>query len=99
MPEDFFSSDSKGLSLVASPEEALTTRSDDGDNEFTIHRDELRPRNMQQLRRNGPKTDLRNNLHPYVQTLSWSNLESCIALENAVFPEQERCLREKVGSQ
>ena len=37
-----------------------------------------------------------NNLHPYIQTLGIADLESCIALENAAFPEQERCSREKV---
>ena len=37
------------------------------------------------------------NLHPYVQVLSISDLESCVALENAAFPESERCSREKVS--
>ena len=52
----------------------------------------------QQLRNNRVKINQRNDMHPYVQTLSISNLESCVALENAVFPEEERCSREKVGS-
>lgn len=38
----------------------------------------------------------KNDLHPYVQTLSLADLESCVALENAAFPEEERCSREKV---
>lgn len=38
-----------------------------------------------------------NDMHPYVQTLSLSDLESCVALENAAFPEEERCSREKVS--
>lgn len=51
----------------------------------------------QHLRTNRGKFSERNDLHPYVQTLSLSDLESCVALENAVFPEDERCSREKVG--
>lgn len=38
----------------------------------------------------------KNDLHPYVQTISLADLESCVALENAAFPEEERCSREKV---
>lgn len=37
-----------------------------------------------------------NDLHPYVQTLSLADLDSCVALENAAFSEEERCSREKV---
>lgn len=40
-----------------------------------------------------------SDLHPYVQTLSVSNLDSCVALENATFAEEERCSREKVNRQ
>jgi hypothetical protein len=37
-------------------------------------------------------------LHPYALLLTISNLDSCVALENAAFPiEQERCSREKVS--
>lgn len=39
----------------------------------------------------------KNDLHPYAQTLSLADLESCVALENAAFPEEERCSREKVS--
>ena len=35
-------------------------------------------------------------LHPHVQILSIADLEACVALENAAFPEAERCSREKV---
>lgn len=47
---------------------------------------------------NGQEREIRtkNDLHPYVQTLSLADLESCVALENAAFPEEERCSREKV---
>ena len=42
-----------------------------------------------------PRFD-KGNLHPYVQTLTVADVESCVALENAAFPEHERCSREKV---
>ncbi len=54
---------------------------------------------------NGQRSDWRakanekNNLHPYVQTLSKSSVDSCLALENSAFPENERCSKEKVGLQ
>lgn len=104
------SQDSLSLSpsLVASPE-SQTPRLDvsegqgstatglDGYNEFTIHRQEGKRTTAQQLRTNRAKVTERNDLHPYVQTLSLSNLDGCVALENAVFPKEERCSREKVG--
>lgn len=37
-----------------------------------------------------------DNLHPYTQILSLSDLEACVSLEDATFPEHERCSREKV---
>jgi hypothetical protein len=37
-----------------------------------------------------------DELHPFVQLLSTSNVEDCITVENA-FPEAERCSRDKVG--
>lgn len=39
----------------------------------------------------------RDKIHPYVQTLSLSDIESCILLEDETFPPQERCTREKVS--
>jgi hypothetical protein len=37
-------------------------------------------------------------IHPYTRPLTVSDLESCVALENAAFPrEEERCSREKVS--
>jgi hypothetical protein len=39
-------------------------------------------------------------LHPYTRLLTISDLESCVALENAAFPiEQERATRDKVSKQ
>ena len=40
---------------------------------------------------------LDEQLHPYVATLGIGDLDACVALENAAFPEHERCSREKVG--
>ena len=59
--------------------------------------DETRQGNVLHLRNGRAKEKQMNDLHPYVQTLSISNVEDCVALENAVFPEHERCSREKVG--
>lgn len=38
-----------------------------------------------------------SDLHPYVQSLTIADLESCIALENTAFPPEERCSPEKVS--
>ena len=103
MPRDLFSSDAKDDSLVASPEsqtpkpegaELASANNNDGYPEFTIHRDESSEPSVRQFPRTQAKDN--DNLHPYVQTLSISDLESCVALENASFPEHERCSREKV---
>ncbi len=42
------------------------------------------------------KVERRNDLHPYVATLSLADVESCVKLEAAAFPEHERCSKEKV---
>jgi hypothetical protein len=51
--------------------------------------------NHQRLARNKSPED-KNKLHPYVQILSITDLDACIALENAAQPEGHRCSREKV---
>lgn len=43
------------------------------------------------------RNEKRDVLHPYTQTLSLSDIESCVRLEEATFPPQERCTREKVS--
>lgn len=43
------------------------------------------------------RNDKRDELHPYTQTLKESDIESCVTLEEATFPENERCTREKVS--
>lgn len=37
-----------------------------------------------------------DSLHPVTQVLSAANVDDCTELENQVFPEEERCSREKV---
>lgn len=39
----------------------------------------------------------RDDLHPYTQTLNLNDVESCVILEEAAFPPQERATREKVS--
>jgi hypothetical protein len=43
------------------------------------------------------RNEKRDELHPYTQTLKESDIESCVKLEEATFPENERCTREKVS--
>ena len=106
MPRDLFApQDASEPTLTTSPLPktpqsggASTDTGEDGDNEFTIHGDGPLGSNALvpdwRARANG-----KNDLHPYVQTLSRSNVDSCVALENTVFPENERCSKEKVRSQ
>lgn len=106
MPRELFASDSdpRDESVVASPDAASprsggvhesTGSGRDGSDE--MNREEVREGKALQLHGDRTKIKAMGNLHPYVQTLSISNLEDCVALENAVFPEHERCSREKVG--
>ena len=109
MPRDLFSSEPREVAFVASPESATpkpaTSDSTEGTNttgieglqEFAVHRDGGRLDNSQHPWNGRPNQAQADALHPYVQTLSISNLEDCMALENAVFPENERWSKEKVG--
>lgn len=99
MPRDLFSQKNEA-SLTASPEsqthaeDSLAT-DQGGYNEFTIHHQDETPNfaNSRFGKANGKNL---SDLHPYVQTLSLMDVESCVALENATFPENERGSREKV---
>lgn len=66
-----------------------------GSNGFTIIRDESEDRELQ-MSNKLRKGDEKRNLHPHVQILSLSDLDAVVALENAAFPENERCSKEKV---
>ncbi|CAD6568786.1 MAG: hypothetical protein ASARMPREDX12_001839 [Alectoria sarmentosa] len=94
-PPDVLSDSPESQTPRLEVSESSPPTSHDGYNAFTIHRQEEKQTSAQQLRTNRAKINDRNHLHPYVQTLSLSNLDSCVALENAVFPEAERCSREK----
>lgn len=96
-PPDVLSDSPESQTPRLEVSESSPPTSHDGYNASTIHRQEEKQTSAQQLRTNRAKINDRNHLHPYVQTLSLSNLDSCVALENAVFPEAERCSREKVG--
>lgn len=54
--------------------------------------DDLEARFAQQ----GKSNTKRDELHPYTQALSTSDVESCTRLEEECFPPNERCTREKV---
>lgn len=102
MPRDLFfkqSDEESPLTLTRSPESqasnSMATGQDDP-NDSALRRNELGLANPQ-LRSKGANISVRNDLHPYVQTLSLADVESCVALENATFPELERCSREKVS--
>jgi len=43
------------------------------------------------------KESMRDQLHPYQRILTLSDVDSCVQLEEATFPPQERCTREKVS--
>lgn len=43
------------------------------------------------------RNEKRDVLHPYTQTLTLNDVESCVRLEEATFPAHERCSREKVS--
>ena len=80
----------------ASQQDPAPSRFSNALNSFMIYHDHHDEREMQlstSLRTGTEKA----NLHPYVQALSIADLESCLALEEACFPEGERGSREKVG--
>ncbi|KAI9699150.1 MAG: hypothetical protein M1820_007229 [Bogoriella megaspora] len=41
------------------------------------------------------KANKRGSLHPYIQMLTDQDIESCLKLEEATFPQHQRCSREK----
>ena len=46
----------------------------------------------------GQRNEKRDYLHPYTQTLTLNDVESCVRLEDVAFPPNERCSREKVSA-
>lgn len=103
MPRDLYGRDPKDeATLTASPESQtrtgdLVATDHDGYKESNIHQEvENLDSDTSRFGRDEEK-DL-SDLIPYVQTLSLTDVESCIALENATFPRNERCSREKVNA-
>ncbi|KAL8841841.1 MAG: hypothetical protein Q9205_005440 [Flavoplaca limonia] len=96
MPRALISRDFKDeAQLTASPEDQNSdANGQDGYHEFTIHRGDEGV-GLGSSRNLRVDNKVLSDLHPYVQTLSVSNLDSCVALENASFPEKERCSKEK----
>ncbi|KAL8653211.1 MAG: hypothetical protein Q9226_003942 [Calogaya cf. arnoldii] len=88
MPRDLFAQ------LTASPESQNPAATGQ---EFTIDRGD-EGSGLGRSRNANIDSKALSDLHPYVQTLSISDLDSCVALENATFPESERCSREKVNA-
>ncbi|TKA82946.1 hypothetical protein B0A55_01320 [Friedmanniomyces simplex] len=64
----------------------------DADDETNLFRSLARRNNNNNNTNTNSKRD---EIHPYTQTLSLSDIESCLLLEEAAFPPEERCTREK----
>lgn len=96
MPRDLFAPNQEE-GMTESPD-AQTPKAgapveSNGHNEFTIHRIET---DQTGGLKSWKTAERRNVLHPYVQTLSIADVDSCEMLESVCFPEEERCTREKV---
>lgn len=100
MPRDLFPTKSPSDPIItASPEmKSPSNRSESedleetGGNEYSIFRDE---RDEMEIELSA-KLKAHDDLHPHVQVLSISDLDACVALENACFPENEAGSRAKV---
>ncbi|MCJ1355262.1 MAG: hypothetical protein MMC33_005253 [Icmadophila ericetorum] len=107
MPRDlcssvYFPQDNNNSFLTASPEVKTpqpgdTQEDGQGVNGFIIHSDDSEDRDQQASATMRRKND-EKNIHPYVQTLSLADLDSCLAVENTAFPEHHRATREKVAA-
>ena len=106
MPRDLFASpaaeDTAQLTTSPSPQTpqfggGSTDTDEGGQNEFIILGSGSSRSNVQLRDRRGRNNE-NSDIHPYVQTLSRSNVDGCVALEDSVFPENERCSKEKVRS-
>ncbi|KAK0936064.1 hypothetical protein LTR29_012342 [Friedmanniomyces endolithicus] len=105
MPRDFAALKEDTLQgmpqLTKSPEEVSNDESEAGPSSAPMDaQDEARMFRSLMKRHNtagggGGINSKRDEIHPYTQTLSLSDIESCILLEEATFPPEERCTREK----
>ena len=74
----------------ANSEFSTSTSADDMDSMNAANEGQL----FSDMARSNEKLD---QLHPYTQTLSLSDIESCVRLENAAFPPEYRASHEKVS--
>lgn len=97
MPRDLFAQNQEE-GMTESPDaqtpKAGEPMESNGYHDFAIHSGDPDQNYPQALRRS-KKAQRKAALHPYVQTLSIADLDSCERLERSCFPE-ERCIREKV---
>jgi len=106
MPRDFAALKEDTLQgmpqLTKTPEEVVDDDAESGPSSAPMDAvDEARMFRSLMKRHNtagggGGMNSKRDEIHPYTQTLSLSDIESCILLEEATFPPEERCTREKV---
>lgn len=64
------------------------------------HQEEEEPEQQGTMFANTPREQSnpeRDDLHPYTQTLTLSDVDSCTILEEAAFPPQERATKAKVS--
>ncbi len=87
--------------LTESPNSVTTERSQSPNQQEEISPTSERSRqfiNIPEDQQRKAPTNLNLNLHPYTRPLTISDLESCVALENAAFTNpEERATREKVS--
>jgi len=88
MPRDL-DLEKRPVTLTESPNSTEESGEHHGNGQFIILRDH------QAQPSKGPKGLAK--LHPYTRPLTLSDVDSCVALEDVAFPENERCSREKVS--
>ncbi|EMC93190.1 hypothetical protein BAUCODRAFT_42977, partial [Baudoinia panamericana UAMH 10762] len=89
MPRDLFAA-AREDTLQGMPE--LTKSPEEVDDQSTNMNEDDEENLIQKLASRNPKLD---ELHPYTQSLSLQDVESCTKLEEEAFPPNERCSREK----
>jgi hypothetical protein len=92
MPRDPFD---RNPGEVSPSQENQSSVADAGGQQFASYQeaDYAENLNLTALR---TRTNERDELHPFSQILSISNVDNCVKLEDGAFPPHERCSREKV---
>ena len=80
-----------------SPLDRTVTKPDTDSQEPQQQPDKPKARQGNMFAEQAQKNSKRDDLHPYTQTLTLNDVESCVILEEAAFPPQERTTREKVS--